>query len=180
MNLFNKKVAAVFITIALGLATVVTHAADLALTDHQIVEVMKIVNHVEIEAAKLAKIKAKTSQVKTYAESMVTEHEKSSAEETSLTKRIGIKAKSNDMAKGLKKDAKVNLADLKRIKGLDFDKAFIKMQISMHQGLLNDLDEKLIPAAQNSYLKEYLQTTRAHVTEYLSNAQDVQIDISKN
>lgn len=166
--------------ITLALAAIVVHAADNSITDNQIAEIMQTANNAEIDAAKLAKSKATTEQVKTFAEEMMTAHKQNNKDEKDLGKRIDVKAKSNDIAKGLKKDAKVNLADLKKMKGTTFDKAYIKMQISMHQALLNDLDQKFIPAAQNTHFKEYLQTTRAHVAEHLSKAQDVQIDISKN
>ncbi|MBC7466075.1 MAG: DUF4142 domain-containing protein [Bdellovibrio sp.] len=150
-----------------------------AITDNQIAEVMKTANMAEIDAAKVAKSKSKNQQVKEYAEHMIVEHRQNDKDAKILAKKVDIKPKSNDIARGIKKDAKIELADLKKMSGADFDKGYMKMQIGMHQELLNDLDQKFIPAAQNTHFKEFLQTTRTHVAAHLAKAQEVQIDISK-
>jgi putative membrane protein len=182
MELLNKKIAAACL-LAFALSPVIALAEtpkDTGLTDNQIAEIMQTANMAEVDAAKVAKERGQTQQIKDFAEHMIVEHKQNSKDAKALEKKVDIKPKSNTMAKDLKKDAKMELADVKKLKGLDFDKAYIKMQITMHQQLLNDLDQKLIPAAKNEHFKEYLQTTREHVVEHLSKAQNVQIDISKN
>jgi len=173
-----QKLTIAYVT-TLALMPGMARAADKALNDNQIAEIMHTANMAEVDAAKLAKDKAQTQQVKDFAEHMIVEHKQNDKDGKDLEKRIDIKDKSNDTAKDLKKDAKTEMDDLKKLKGTDFDKAYMKMQISMHQTLLNDLDQKFIPAAQNAHFKEYLQTTRKHVAEHLAKAQEVQIDISK-
>ena len=175
---------------ALAITPILAHAEDVpaqataatappAITDNQIAEIMKTANMAEIDAAKVAKEKSKNQKVKEFAEHMIVEHKQNDKEAKILTKKIDIKPKANDIAKGIKNDAKIELADLKKMTGAEFDKGYMKMQIGMHQGLLNDLDQKFIPAAQNAHFKEFLQTTRTHVAAHLAKAQDVQIDISK-
>lgn len=180
MEFMNTKRTASCLLLAFALAPVFASAADdSALDDRKIAEIMQTANMAEVDAAKLAQSKATTQQVKEFAEHMVVEHKQNSKDQKDLIKKVDIKPKSNDMAKGLKKDAKTELADLKKLKGAAFDKAYMKMQVSMHQSLLNDLDQKFIPAAQNEHYKEYLQTTRTHVADHLAKAQNVEIDISK-
>ena len=176
---------------ALAITPILTHAEDApapastaaatppAITDNQIAEIMKTANMAEIDAAKIAKEKSKDQKVKDFAEHMIVEHKQNDKDAKVLEKKVDIKPKSNDIAKGIKKDAKTELADLKKMSGADFDKGYMKMQIGMHQELLNDLDQKFIPAAQNTHFKEFLQTTRTHVAAHLAKAQEVQIDISK-
>ena len=66
------------------------------------------------------------------------------------------------------------MSELKKKKGSDFDKAYIENQVMMHQQVLNDLESKYIPATQNSDFKAFLETTKAHVQEHLTKAQQIQ------
>lgn len=175
------KKLALALLLSVAVAPIVAYTEDSAdvLNDNQIAEIMKTANMAEIDAAKVAKSKASTEQVKAFAEHMIVEHKQNDKDAKDLAKKESIKPKFNTIAKGIKEDARTEMADLKKLKGTDFDKGYMKMQIAMHQELLNDLDQKFIPAAKNAQFKEFLQTTRTHVAAHLAKAQDVQIDISK-
>ncbi|KYG66150.1 hypothetical protein AZI86_03555 [Bdellovibrio bacteriovorus] len=148
------------------------HAANLS--DQEVGEILKTVNDAEIDAAKAAKSRASNSEVKTFAKDMENAHENNNKEAKKVFKKADIDPKNNDIAKNLKKDAKDKLAELKKKKGSDFDKAYIENQIMMHQQVLNDLEQKYIPATQNSDFRAFLETTKTHVQEHLSKAQQIQ------
>lgn len=152
-----------------------SHAQNLS--DQEIGEILKTVNEVEIDAAKAAKSRASNPEVKQFAKDMETAHEDNNKEAKTVFKKADIDPKRNDVAKTLKKDAKDKLSELKKKKGAEFDKAYIDNQITMHQQVLNDLDQKFIPAAKNPEFKTFLETTRAHVQEHLSKAQQIQSTI---
>lgn len=145
--------------------------------DSQIAEIMKTANEAEIKAAKAAKSKATDAKVKDFAEHMIKDHEQNIKDEKNITKKQDIKLKNSDTAKSLKKDADQKLSDVKKAKGAEFDKAYIDMQVAMHQDLLNHLDQTFIPNAQNADFKAYLQTTREHVQQHLAKAQEVQASL---
>lgn len=170
-------IVAISLTLVARYAAAETTAANL--NDHQIAEVMKTANDLEIDAGKVARTRATIPQVKDFAEEMISTHKQNEKDAKDLTKRVDIKPKSNDVAKDLKKEVKTNLSDVKKMKGTDFDKAYIKMQITMHQNLLNDLDQKFIPAAQNIHYKEFLQKTREHVAAHLTKAHEIETAITK-
>lgn len=150
-----------------------------ALSDGEIAEIMMTANKAEIDAAKVAKSKASDGSVKDFAHHMIDEHESNQKDGKKITKDEKIKSKSNDEAKNLKKNAKDDLADLKKKKGLDFDRAYIDGQVNMHQQLLSDLDEKLIPQAQNPQFKTFLTETRTHVEQHLAKAKEIQATLTK-
>ncbi|MBO9667823.1 MAG: DUF4142 domain-containing protein [Bdellovibrio sp.] len=145
----------------------------LAINDEEITEVMKTANNAEIDAAKVAKKNASDGQVKAFAEMMVTDHEENLKDVNNLSKVEKIKMKSSDDSKSLKKDATDKLSDVKKKKGHEFDKAYMQMQVDMHKQLLDDLDNKLIPQAQNKNLKVYLQSTRESVQKHHAKAEQV-------
>lgn len=151
------------------------HAANLS--DREVGEILKTVNDAEIDAAKAAKSRADHANVKQFARDMEVAHETSNKDAKQIFKRADISPKSNDVAKNLKKEAKDKLSELKKKKGRDFDKAYIENQISMHQQVLNDLDQKFIPGAQNEDFRAFLETTRTHVQEHLDKAKEIQTSL---
>jgi putative membrane protein len=148
-----------------------------SMDDAQIAETMKTANEAEVKAAKVAKSKASDSQVRDFANMMITEHEQNIKDAKNIEKKQKISPKSNDMAKSVKKDAGDKLSDLKKDKGAEFDKTYIAQQIDMHQDLLNKLDKDFIPAANNAEFKAYLSTTREHVATHLAKAQAIQASL---
>ena len=74
----------------------------------------------------------------------------------------------------MKEDAQAKMENLKSQKGADFDKAYIASQVEMHQTVLNDLQNTLIPAAKDPQLKTFLETTKTHVQQHLEKAQKLQ------
>ncbi|WP_413288470.1 DUF4142 domain-containing protein [Bdellovibrio sp. HCB337] len=144
------------------------------LTDAHIVEIMKVANEGEADLGKAAKSRAENKDVKDFAKMMVDQHKKSEKEVKNVAKKANVKAADNATADSLKKDIDTQEDTLKKLKGAEFDKAYIQQQISMHEQLLKDLNDKYIPAAQSAELKAYLETTKTHVQEHLSKAQQIQ------
>lgn len=152
-------------------------AQAVAPSDGEIVEILKTANETEIDSAKLAKKRAENKEVKDYAQMMIDQHELTNKQSKKITKEENIKKKSNDMAKALKDESKTKMSDLKKKKGSDFDRSYIEQQVTMHQQLLNELDQTLIPSAQNDSLKTFLQSTRDHIQEHLTKAQSLQANL---
>lgn len=169
-----KKYAATLFTLAsLFLFTLNCFALD----DSHITEIMKTANTGEIDAGKLAKKRATKDSVKTFAEKMVKEHTDNRDKVKTLAKDQDLKMAGSAESKMLEEDAKTKIKDLKKVKGGEFDKAYIGTQVAMHQQLLNDLDQKLIPQAQNPALKSYLEETRSHVQNHLNDAKVIQSEL---
>jgi len=153
--------------------------AQEALTDAKIVEIMKVANEGEVDLAKTAKSKAENKDVKEFAKKMIDEHKKNEKEVKEAAKKAKVKHEDSAQSKDIEKTAKAKRDELKKLKGKEFDKAYIDQQISMHQQLLDDLNTKLIPAAQSPDVKSYLEATKTHVQEHLSRAQAIQTSLSQ-
>lgn len=164
-----------FLLLAVALSSVFAisvHAQ--ALNDHQIAEIMEEANDAEIDAAKLAKDDAKNAEVKEFAKHMMDEHKMNNKEAKKVVKKNDIDPEKSEMSKALKEDAKNKRAVLKKQKNMNFDKMYMEQQVSMHTQLLNDLDQKFIPAAQKPEFKAHLQATREHVSKHLEQAKAIQ------
>src|SRR2546423_1365545 len=82
----------------------------------------------EVKLGELAKERAASSEVRKFAERMVTDHSKANKELTSVADKIGVKV-SKDLSK---KDQEV-YDKLKELKGADFDKAYINHMVKDHE-----------------------------------------------
>ena len=64
----------------------------------------------------------------------------------------------NDTSKALSKQAADKLAELGKLSGAAFDKAYVANEVAYHKTVDGALETQLIPSASNSELKSLLQT----------------------
>ena len=151
-----------------------TPAAEKPMTDGEIVAVTSAANNGEIEMAQLATKSATNAEVKNFAAMMVTQHRDMENKGKSLAAKAKITPADNDASKSLKSDVDSALATMKGQKGKDFDKAYIDAQVKAHRDVLNVIDNKLLPSAQNGDLKTMLTDARTHVATHLAKAEEIQ------
>lgn len=147
------------------------------LAEPQITEIMKVANEGEISAAKLAKQRAQNDQVKAFANKMIDEHRKNEKDVKKVSSKKDIGMDNSEAAKALKKQAKETVKNLKDKKDAEFDKAYMASQVDMHQSLLDQIEDKFMPAVQTPELKDYLAKTRDHVKVHLEEAKAIQRSI---
>jgi putative membrane protein len=178
-----KEIVMKNVVLALALAGLMGGAsmvyAQETMTDAKIVKLVRTANDGEIDLAKMAKSKADNKDVKDFAKMMIDEHKKNDKDAKDVAKKANVKPEDSTAAKDLKNMAEGKEKELKKFKGKEFDKAYIDQQISMHQQLLDDLNNKLIPAAQSPDVKTYLEATKAHVEKHLSRAQEIQTSLNQ-
>jgi putative membrane protein len=181
-----KKVKMAVLTLALGTLGSFAYgqsqggtAVGGELTDGQIAQVIKTVNEGEVDLGKVARSRAENKDVKEFAKQMVDEHKKSEKQVKDVAKKAKLELVKNDTSKSLEEMVDNQEDNLKKLKGADFDKAYIGHQITMHQQVLDDLNKKWIPAAQSAELKSYLETTKSNLEKHLSHAQQIQNTLSK-
>ena len=128
------------------------------LTDPEIAHIAYTAGVIDITAAKQALKKAHNKEVKTFAKDMVRDHEAVNKQALALVKKLNIKPEDNDTSRTLSKNAKDKLAELSKLKGAAFDKAYIDNEVAYHKAVDSDLETQLIPSASNEELKSLLQT----------------------
>ena len=109
-------------------------------TDPQIADIAYTAGQIDVTAANLALEKTKNRAVRSFAEQMAREPE------------------DNDTSKSLVDAASKKQADLLQLSGAAFDKAYVENEVAYHQNVSESLEKTLIPATQNSQLKQLLET----------------------
>src|SRR3954447_3500155 len=127
-------------------------------TDPQIAHIAYTAGVIDIAAAKQAIEKAGNKDVKAFAQDMVRDHEAVNKQALDLVKKLKVTPEHNDTSKALSKQATEKLAELAKLKGADYDKAYVANEVAYHKTVNGALEMQLIPSASNAELKSLLQT----------------------
>jgi putative membrane protein len=127
-------------------------------TDPQIAHIAYTAGVLDIQAAKQALSKARNKEVKAFAQDMVRDHEAVNKQALDLVKKLKVTPEDNDTSKTLSKQAADKLGELGKLKGADYDKAYVANEVAYHKAVNNALETQLIPSASNGELKNLLQT----------------------
>jgi putative membrane protein len=168
-NISRALVAGLF-----ALASTVSFAQTEGPSDAQIAGIVVAANTVDINAGKLAKSKSHNKEVKGFAQQMVTDHTGVNKQATALVKKLHVTPEDSDTSKALKDGGVANVANLKGLKGAEFDKAYVDNEVSYHQSVLDAMDKTLIPSAKNAELKDLLEKVRPAFDAHLQHAKQIQ------
>lgn len=127
-------------------------------TDPQIAHIAYTAGQIDIEAAKLALDKTKNSAVRTFADSMLRDHTAVNEQALALVKKLKVTPQDNDTSKALTKQAAEKKAQLAKLSGAQFDKAYVENEVAYHKTVNGALQTLLIPSASNAELKGLLET----------------------
>ena len=127
-------------------------------TDPQIAHIAYTAGVIDIAAAKQAETKASSKEVKAFAQDMVRDHEAVNKQALDLVKKLKVTPEDNDTSRTLSKQAADKLAELGKLKGADYDKAYVANEVAYHKAVNGALETLLIPSASNAELKSLLQT----------------------
>lgn len=127
-------------------------------TDPQIAHIAYSAGVIDIAAAKLALSKTKNKDVAEFAKSMRDDHEAVNAQALALVKKLNVTPQDNPTSQSLSKDAEKQRAELAKLDGAAFDKAYVAHEVAYHKQVNGALEKLLIPSASNADLKALLQT----------------------
>ena len=148
-------------------------------TDPQIAGIVVTANQIDVDAGKLAKSRSKNKEVQAFANQMITDHTAVNKQASALVKKLKVKPADSPTSQDLKKGAKQNMANLRKLKGADFDKAYVDHEVAYHEAVLEAIDKTLIPSAKNAELKGLIEKVRPAIAAHLDHAKMLQSSLSK-
>jgi putative membrane protein len=154
-NMFVRLSAAIVAACLVSSAALAQAAKP---TDPQIAHIAYTAGVIDINAAKQALSKASNKEVKSFAQDMVRDHEAVNKQALDLVKKLKVTPEDNDTSKALSKQASDKLAELGKLKGAEYDKAYVANEVAYHKAVNSALETQLIPSATNPELKGLLQT----------------------
>jgi putative membrane protein len=172
---------AIFVLVSIAAVAVGSAwAADAGPTDPQIAAIVVAANQVDIDAGNLARSQSTSSEVKGFAQRMITDHSGVLKAAVDLVTKLKVTPESNPTSQSLTKGGEANVAALTKLTGSDFDKAYIDHEVTYHEAVLNAVDQTLIPNASNSELKALLVKVRPAFAAHLEHAKTLQAGLRKS
>jgi putative membrane protein len=126
--------------------------------DAQIAHIAYTAGVIDVKAAEQALKKSKNKQVRAFAQDMVRDHTAVNKQALALVAKLKVTPEDNDTSKALTKQAADKRAELAKLKGAAFDKAYVDNEVAYHKTVDNALEITLIPSTNNAELKSLLQT----------------------
>ncbi len=151
-------VKSVIAGLALAIVPVASFAVDSKPNDAQIAHIAYTAGQIDIKAAELALQKSKNKEVRDFAENMIHDHKAVNDQALALVKKLHVTPQDNDTSKALEKQADVKRAELEKLSGAAFDKAYADNEVAYHKTVDHALETVLIPDASNAELKDFLKT----------------------
>jgi putative membrane protein len=156
------------------LTIAVAGASAQAINDAQIAHIVVTANQVDIDAGKVAASMGSNPEVKKFGQQMVTDHTGVNKQAADLAAKLKVTPADNPTSQSLKAGGDKNVANLKSLKGGEFDKAYIDHEVVYHQAVLDAVDKTLIPGASNAELKAMLVKVRPAFVAHLEHAKKIQ------
>ena len=151
-----KSIAMALLACGLGCAPAAAQGAKP--NDAQIAHIAYTAGQIDIDAAQLALKKSKSKEVRAFAEDMLRDHKAVNEKALALVKKLKVTPQDNDTSKSLVKQAKDKQAELQKLDGAAFDKAYTANEVAFHKTVNGALESTLIPSAANAELKDLLGT----------------------
>jgi len=154
------------------------------------VQQMMEANAAEIQLGQLAATHASSPQVKTYAQTMVTDHTQNQQQLQMVAQQLGIQSQTAAMPNAEHKAIAQRLSGLQ---GADFDREYMKAMVTAHQQAERDLrpfaeqglsggqgrPSSSAASGSNTAVTQYASMTLSKVQQHLKEAEDLQKNVSK-
>lgn len=140
-------------------------------TDPQIAHIAYTAGQIDVTAAEQALEKSKNEEVRAFAETMKRDHAAVNEKALALVKKLGVTPEDNPTSQALSAAAAAKDAELDKLDGAAFDRAYVANEVAFHATVNGALKDALIPAAQNGELKALLEIGLALFTEHQKHAE---------
>jgi putative membrane protein len=158
---------------ALALPAAIYAAPAAAPTDPQIAHIAYTAGLIDIASGKQALAKSKNPAVRAFAEEMVRDHTAVNDKALALVKKLHVTPQDNPTSQSLKTQADAKHAELAKLNGAAFDKAYAASEVAYHQAVNSALRTTLIPNAHNAELKSLLETGLKLFTSHQHHAEQL-------
>ena len=142
----------------LVLATGSAWAQGSKLNDAQIAHIAYTADQIDIQAGQQALEKSNNNEVRAFAQDIVRDHTAVNEKALALVKKLNVTPEDNNTSQALSKQAAAKSAELAKLNGAAYDKAYINNEVAYHKTVNDALQNTLIPGANNPELKGLLTT----------------------
>jgi putative membrane protein len=169
MTAITHGLSVLFVASLLSSCAFIEQFMPITMSHSNVLSVLDTIDQIEIDAGELANQKATSQNVRSFASRLAHEHASCTQERHHLAEKMDVEPKTPQLALALEVTHEESNNVLRRKSGRDFDEAYIKDQIMMHEQLI-----KLVQDTEDSMddpdLRQHLRYTRPTLLSHLSAA----------
>jgi putative membrane protein len=148
-------------------------------TNAQLTAFLNTYNDAEIEMGQMAQSKATDPEVRSFAQSLVTEHRALKTEVSSTAQRLGVTPALEADIENVTERHQEAMQELNaKAAGRPFDEAFLEHEIRMHKAVLDEIEDSL-GRNRNPELKPLLEKARDGIKAHLAKAEQLEKKVSE-
>lgn len=180
MKTIKKRITGLSLVVLLMMLNIISASAqNPKLSDAEVASVAVVANQIDISYAEIAKKRARSKEVKKFAETMINDHTAVIGQAADLAKKLGVTPKDNAVSKSLLDGAEKTKKMLNSKRGRAFDRAYIDNEVAYHEAVIGAIETLLIPETENAELKDLLKAVLPALRTHLGHAKTVQEKVSK-
>lgn len=162
-----------------GVAADSSKRDDANLSDAHIASIAMTANSGDSAMGVFARGRAHNAAVRAFAADMIRDHGNANTQATVLGQRLNLTPVEHEDARDLRQHLADKQRDLSDDTGADFDREYIEHEKQLHADVLQMLDDRLIPNADNAELRQLLTQARAVVSSHLERARMLDSTLSR-
>ena len=143
------------------------------LSDADIIAIVLAANNTDLSYARLVPARARSADVKAFAQRMTNDHTILNTRITDIAQRNGIVPADNEISLDFRDRSAARRDILRELEGARFDSSYAANEIQYHTELLTALQNVLSPNARNAELQEFVANLRPAVTAHLTHAEQI-------
>jgi putative membrane protein len=148
------------------------------LDDATIVAIFDAANTADIETGRLAAERGRAKAVRDYGAMIASDHDALRQLGRDLAKKLGVTP--TPPADDTDAKAHTEAMDLLRgVRGVEFDRAFLKHEVAFHQGVIDAIETSLLPAIQNEELRALVVKVVPALQAHMIAAQNLEKELSR-
>jgi putative membrane protein len=176
-HFFNGIFSTALVVLSVGCSSTYTEKEtqeNKGITDANIAAIVVGANKIDISAGKIALQRSSNSEVRKFAQQMITDHNAVLGSAIKLVTKLGVTPVNNDLVASLSEQSRKHEASLRSLSGKAFDKQYIDHEVAYHVAVINVIEKQLIPSAQNSELRQALISVVPAFKAHLAHSRMIQ------
>ncbi|MEO5816343.1 MAG: DUF4142 domain-containing protein [Gemmatimonadaceae bacterium] len=142
-------------------------------SDGNIVAIVLAANNTDLSYARLVPSRARSADVKAFAQRMTTDHMILNAKVNDIAMRNGITGAENAESLDFRDRSAERRDAMRELEGARFDSTYIANEVQYHTELLSAINALLAPNARNAELREFVGNLKPAVSAHLAHAEQV-------
>ncbi|MDB4888155.1 MAG: hypothetical protein JWL61_10 [Gemmatimonadetes bacterium] len=147
-------------------------------SDGNIVAIILAANNTDLSYARLAPSRARSADVRAFAQRMMTDHTILNAKVSDIALRNRIIAEEDATSLDFRDHSAERRDILRELDGARFDSTYVANEIQYHMELLAAINDVLAPNARNPELREFVGLLKPSVSAHLGHAEQIRASLS--